>query len=257
MSACTRAMLQTLIRLAHQTKRHMPFAFGIMKLAVPRPVRRGLYRRYFEREINQNATVQTIFENIYNRNWWQSGESRSGTGSELAQTNELSRALEGWLVRHAAEISTVLDAPCGDFNWMRGVSLPGNMHYIGGDIVRELVALNSARFQSPRRTFIELDIIDGPLPTADAWLCRDALIHFPYSAGIAVLSKFRSSSIKYFLGTTYTNVENRQDIPFGMWRPINLVVHPFNLGEPFELIADSRAGREQHRYLGVWSNPKS
>ena len=97
MSACTRAMLQTLIRLAHQTKRHMPFAFGIMKLAVPRPVRRGLYRRYFEREINQNATVQTIFENIYNRNWWQSGESRSGTGSELAQTNELSRALRvGW-----------------------------------------------------------------------------------------------------------------------------------------------------------------
>jgi hypothetical protein len=165
--------------------------------------------------------------------------------------------LEGWLVRHAAEISTVLDAPFGDFNWMRGVSLPGNMHYIGGDIVRELVALNSARFQSPRRTFIELDIIDGPLPTADAWLCRDALIHFPYSAGIAVLSKFRSSSIKYFLGTTYTNVENRQDIPFGMWRPINLVVHPFNLGEPFELIADSRAGREQHRYLGVWRNPKS
>jgi len=68
MSACTRAMLQTLIRLAHQTKRHMPFAFGIMKLAVPRPVRTGLYRRYFEREINQNATVQTIFENIYNRN---------------------------------------------------------------------------------------------------------------------------------------------------------------------------------------------
>ena len=140
---------------------------------------------------------------------------------------------------------------------MRGVSLPGNMHYIGGDIVRELVALNSARFQSPRRTFIELDIIDGPLPTADAWLCRDALIHFPYSAGIAVLSKFRSSSIKYFLGTTYTNVENRRDIPFGMWRPINLVVHPFNLGEPFELIADSRSGREQHRYLGVWRNPKS
>jgi len=76
------------------------------------------------------------------------------------------------------------------------------MHYIGGDIVRELVALNSSRFQSPRRTFIELDIIHGPLPKADAWLCRGALIRFPYSAGIAVLSKFRASSMRYFLGTT-------------------------------------------------------
>jgi hypothetical protein len=140
---------------------------------------------------------------------------------------------------------------------MRRVSLPGNMHYIGGDIVRELVALNSSRFQSPRRTFIELDIIHGPLPKADAWLCRRALIHFPYSAGIAVLSKFRASSMRYFLGTTYTNVENQEDIPSGMWWPVNLAIHPYNLGEPIELIADSRAGREQHRYLGVWRNPNS
>ena len=250
-------MLQTLIRAAHHTKRHMPFAFAMMKVVVPRPVRKRLYRRYFEREINQNASVQTIFENIYNRNWWQSGESRSGTGSELAQTEEFGRALEVWLVRHAPEVSTILDAPCGDFNWMRRVSLPGNMHYIGGDIVRELVALNSSRFQSPRRTFIELDIIHGPLPKADAWLCRGALIHFPYSAGIAVLSKFRASSMRYFLGTTYTNVENQEDIPFGMWWPVNLAIHPYNLGEPIELIADSRAGREQHRYLGVWRNPDS
>src|SRR4029077_12858817 len=105
-------MLQTLIRAAHHTKRHMPFAFAMMKVVVPRPVRKRLYRRYFEREINQNASVQTIFENIYNRNWWQSGESRSGTGSELAQTEEFGRALEVWLVRYAPEVSTILDAPC-------------------------------------------------------------------------------------------------------------------------------------------------
>jgi hypothetical protein len=40
-----------------------------------------------------------------------------------------------------------------------------------------------------------------------------------------------------------------------MWRPVNLAIHPYNLGEPIELIADSRAGREQYRYLGVWRNP--
>ena len=129
------------------------------------------------------------------------------------------------------------------------MSLPGNMHYIGGDIVRELVALNSSRFQSPRRTFIELDIIHGPLPKADAWLCRRALIHFPYSAGIAVLSKFRASSMRYFLGTTYTNVENQEDIPSGMWWPVNL--------SSVQSWRTSRAGREQHRYLGVWRNPNS
>src|SRR4029077_9673858 len=101
-------VLQTLIRAAHQTKRHMPFAFAMMKVVVRRPVRKRLYRRYFEREINQNASVQTIFENIYNRNWWQSGESRSGTGSELAQNGEVWSAPEALLVPHAPGGSTIM-----------------------------------------------------------------------------------------------------------------------------------------------------
>jgi hypothetical protein len=249
------SVLQTMIKVAHRAKRKMPTVFNVVKIAVPRPVRKRLYRTYFEREINQNASVQTIFENIYYRNWWQSDESHSGTGSELSQTQALACKLEAWLAHHAAEVSTFLDAPCGDFNWMGQVNLCSHIQYIGGDIVRSLIQINRDKFQSHGRSFIELDIIKGPIPNADAWLCRDAMIHFPFSAGAAVVENFRSSRVKYFLGTTFTNATNEEDIPFGWCRETNLSAAPFNLGSPIELICDSRGGREPNRYIGIWRNP--
>jgi len=248
-------MLQRLIQLAHQKKRQMPLVFNILKLAVPRPVRRRVYRRYFEREINQNGSVRTVFENIYDRNWWQSAESRSGLGSELSQTVGLRHALKDWLRQHAAEVSVLLDAPCGDFNWMRLVKFPRTTRYIGGDIVPAVVAANSAQFRSPNRSFVELDIIEGPVPQADAWLCRDAMIHFPFSASIAVIRNFRASSARYFLATTFSTADNREDIPFGWYRPVNLMAAPFNLGPPIELISDPLGRQISDRYIGVWRNP--
>jgi hypothetical protein len=247
-------MLQRLIELAHHTKRQTPLAFNVMKLAVPRPLRQRLYRSYFERKINQNASARTVFENIYSRNWWRSAESRSGLGSELSQTKGLREALASWLAKHASEISIFLDAPCGDFNWMRLVTFPANTRYLGGDIVPQLIAASCQRFQSSQRSFIELNIIEGPIPHADAWLCRDAIIHFPFSAGVAVVNNFRRSTARYLLATTFTRANNLEDIPFGWCRQVNLSIAPFDLGKPIELIADP-VEDEHDRYIGVWRNP--
>ena len=39
------------------------------------------------------------------------------------------------------KITSVLDIPCGDFNWMQKVDL-SNIEYIGADIVEELIKKN-------------------------------------------------------------------------------------------------------------------
>lgn len=58
----------------------------------------------------------------------------------------------------------MLDAPCGDFNWMRFVDL-GKTHYIGCDIVPEVIETNGMRYAD--REFHALDLAAEPLPNVD------------------------------------------------------------------------------------------
>ncbi len=63
----------------------------------------------------------------------------SGIGSDNSQTetvvNELPKIFEKYI------IESMLDIPCGDFNWMRKVNLNG-INYVGADIVADLVVAN-------------------------------------------------------------------------------------------------------------------
>jgi hypothetical protein len=82
------------------------------------------------------------FEKIFRTNLWGAEDSRSGLGSELDATGDLRAALPAFLERHQAE--SLLDIPCGDFNWMStlGLQLP----YTGADIVAAIVEANERRF---------------------------------------------------------------------------------------------------------------
>jgi len=73
------------------------------------------------------------FERIYRRNSLGGRVSRSGLGSDPEATVAVRAALPG-LVRELG-VRTLVDVPCGDFQWMRQVSLPGVERYIGLDIV--------------------------------------------------------------------------------------------------------------------------
>jgi hypothetical protein len=195
------------------------------------------------------------FRGIWADNRWGSAESRSGRGSELGTTECVRAELARWLAAHP-EVRRLLDAPCGDFNWMRALSFPHSVEYIGCDIVPELVEANSARHAAPGRRFEQLDIAAGPIPQADAWLCRDALTHLPFAAGTAVVQRFRESGIRWFLATTYPCVETGPDIAFGEWHFVNLGLPPFGLGPPSCLLADPAENNQDNRWLGVWENPR-
>jgi SAM-dependent methyltransferase len=184
-----------------------------------------------------------VFTDIYKKNFWSDAESRSGSGSTLERTEELRKHLPGILARRGAK--RMLDAGCGDFNWMREVDL-GDVDYIGVDIVEPLIAENSRKFSRPRREFKTVDIVVGELPPADLVLCRDCLFHLPYKDVFQALANFRRTGAKWLLTTTFPDVEQNFDIPAGSYRPINLCRSPFGLPAPIEAVT------EVDRQVALW-----
>lgn len=193
---------------------------------------------------------QETFETIFVENRWQSDESRSGDGSTLDQT----KILRGRLPRlmRSLEAKTLLDAPCGDFNWMQAVKFAEGITYIGGEIVPVLVDNLNALHQRPGREFVQLDIVSDPLPDADVWLCRDVLFHLSAAEIRTALENFVRSNIRYLLTTTYDFVTENADIRSGGFRFINLRLAPFNFGPPRQTIDDFLAP-EPPRRLGLWT----
>lgn len=59
-----------------------------------------------------------------------------GHGSNLKQTQEIINQLPNIFKQHG--VHSILDLPCGDYNWMKHVDL-SDINYIGGDIVPKLL----------------------------------------------------------------------------------------------------------------------
>ena len=74
-------------------------------------------------------SVQARFEAVYQRNFWGDSESRSGQGSTLEWTRDLRPEFQALL--HTLKITSLFDAPCGDWNWMKAVQFPPEMRYFG------------------------------------------------------------------------------------------------------------------------------
>ena len=60
----------------------------------------------------------------------------SGPGSDVNQTSLITKEL--FALFKDLNIRTMLDIPCGDFNWMKDVDL-NSIDYTGADIVEELI----------------------------------------------------------------------------------------------------------------------
>jgi hypothetical protein len=190
-----------------------------------------------------------IFSDIYNENVWENDESVSGDGSTLEYTANLRETLPELFQQF--EIESILDAPCGDYNWFRHVTR-GDVHYVGGDIVSELIDRNNEKFQDQYTGFIMLDIINDELPESDLWFCRDVLFHFSYVDIFKTLENFAASEIKYLFTTTHTRCTANMDILTGQFRLLNLRLAPFDLPEPIYSIDDWIDGFPE-RQMCLWT----
>ena len=193
-----------------------------------------------------------IFSRIYHENVWGDAESVSGPGSRRDRAADFLDDLVAAL--RELEVHSLLDAACGDFNWAGPVAEAVD-HYVGADVVPELVAANQARHASPRRAFLRLDITRDALPAADAVLCRDCLVHFSFADVWSAIENIQGSGARYLIATTFVDRTYNVEARTGWWRTLNMQAPPFAFGAPL-LTIDERLtsvnGQYRDKRLGVW-----
>jgi SAM-dependent methyltransferase len=219
------------------------------------PLATSLHRWWVDRRIRQQAkakSAEQIFTEIHDGNAWGGRESVSGPGSDADQTAVIVRELPALLRERA--IRSMLDVPCGDFQWMRRVDRAG-IDYTGADIVKSLIDANNARFRTDSTRFMHLDLISGPVPRVDLILCRDCLVHLSNRDVVQCLSHIAQSGSTYLLTTMFPKAASNRDITTGHWRPINFILPPFSFPQPLELINEhctEGAGAYQDKALVLW-----
>lgn len=193
--------------------------------------------------------ARQIFTEYYNTNRWGDKESLSGPGSRLERTITIREEMPG-LVKQF-NVNSILDIPCGDFNWMRLIDL--DIDYIGADIVEKLIKKNQITFGNSRKTFQTLNIFEDNLPKVDLVLCRDCLVHFSNADIFRTFRNIKRSGSTYLLTTTMVKRAINRNIITGEFRPINLQKPPFNLSEPLRYLDDSYPLPSYYdKYLGLW-----
>ena len=191
-----------------------------------------------------------VFGQIHDARSWR-GSSVSGTGSDPDATAPLLAALPALLA--GIGVRTILDAPCGDGNWMAELAYPLE-HYTGIDVVPAVVDAATAAHGGPTREYRVGDLIRDPLPQADLVLCRDCLVHLPLAEGIEALANIRRSGATWLLATTFPSRAANADIRMGRWRPLNLCRPPFSLPAPDQLVSEQFGAdpRFADKSLGLW-----
>jgi hypothetical protein len=197
--------------------------------------------------------VKNHFTTIFEKNIFEGDVSVSGRGSDLIQTEMIRREIP--LLLKEFDVKRFMDAPCGDFYWMKHVVLPVEQ-YIGVDIVEAIIKKNQATYTDPQHSFVCLDIIEDPLPPADLMLCRDCLVHLNFAQAIKAIRNFQRSGITYLLTTTFTGRETNVDLGEGdIWRTLNLEQSPFHFPKPLKLINENCTegdNKFNDKSLGLW-----
>lgn len=193
---------------------------------------------------------KTVFNDIYNKNIWDNRETVSGDSSTKAQTRSIRRALPLLIKKY--KIKSVLDIPCGDFNWMQNTDL--GVSYTGADIVDSLIKINSKLYPEAGE-FLQLDICNDFLPNVDLIFCRDCLVHLSFAKIFDAIANIKKSGAKYLLITTFPGRAKNRNIITGAWRALNFEKTPFNFPLPLEIINEKfklRGKRFTDKSMGLW-----
>jgi hypothetical protein len=165
------------------------------------------------------------------------GASVNGPGSSLEYTKNLREQLPDLI--HRYNITTMVDAPCGDFTWMQHTDIFTTLHsYIGYDVDAEIIKTNRAKYRQWRNVgFARSNLLTRKKwPHVDLILCRDFLAHLPNEYILEMVEKFRASGSRYLLASNYPGTHNeftydpeQVDAPWlgYMERPHDLTKEPF------------------------------
>lgn len=210
------------------------------------------HQRFQEhRNTFDGLTLQERFIKIHQINLWGAETSVSGLGSEDDATVILRNELP--VVFKQFNITSLLDAPCGDASWILKPDL--GVRYIGVDIVPAIVESLQQKSFPLQTGFLAADLTCDELPEADAILCRDCLVHFSFTAIHQAIQNFKRSGAEYLITTTFPFWNVNRDIENGDWRALNFQQEPFCWGKPEYLLNEGCTeadGGYPDKSLGVW-----
>ena len=188
---------------------------------------------------------QRVFTQIFDDNAWKAWETRSGASSTRQSTNLMVSALAALF--EELQIHSLLDAGCGDVNWLAELSASLDM-YLGVDVVEHL-AIQNTRILGHRagHFFKTLDITRDALPKTNAILCRHVFSYLSNADIDAAIGQFAKSGTTWLIASTDENIAQNPDAATGTQRPVNLTAAPFHLPEPMHRIHDG-----QDQWLGIW-----
>ena len=175
--------------------------------------------------------MKHIFTQYYYDKFWSSHESDSGRGSELKYTSNLRNKLVNFCRKN--NVRSILDAPCGDFNWMRHVvNLSNNkIRYVGVDIVKPLIVRNDTYYSNRKINFFcdDITVNLARYNVPDLLVMRDFLFHIPFSDIDSVFQSVKIMNPKFFAVTNHPECNVNTDIIPGGFRELNLSLEPFKL----------------------------
>jgi glycosyltransferase involved in cell wall biosynthesis len=250
LAALIRKMKYLENRLINVGRKFLPLK---VKHIIKTAVHISRYQAISVNEIPHNQ-LQKKFSEIYEKNTFGGRASRSGEGSDLFHTKVIRKELPEILKNFS--IQTFLDAPCGDFYWMKETNLNG-IQYIGVDIVEAMIEKHKKQFCSPFHTFLCLNLATDILPNAELIFSRDCLVHLTFKEALQIIANFKKSGAKYLLTTTFVNRTINNDLvgKDGFWRPLNMCLAPFNFPEPLLIVNEcctEELGQYPDKSLGLW-----
>ena len=148
----------------------------------------------------------------------------------------------------------MLDAPCGDFNWMKVVlpNISPDLDYIGMDIVPDLIRSNRHKHTTRHILFKTGDITRDLLPNVDLVFNRDCLIHLSFSDIRRAIANFKASGSTYLMSSCYPRVTEHRNVVSGRWRDVNLELPPFNFPTPLRYVKDNDEDPNDGKVMGLW-----
>ena len=211
-----------------------------------------LQRKKIEK-ILQLKNNEKKFSKIYSTNFWGDNESFSGPGSNIKNTEDTIMNLTQIIKKY--NVKSILDAPCGDFNWMQKVLIKfPYLKYYGMDIVSDVIKINNEKYSNSKIKFYKKDIIRNLFPEVDLVICRDFLIHLSNKDIKKFISNLKSSNFKYLLIHGFESNKKKiinKNISTGDYREINIFRNPINFSNKFSLKL------EDHKNQNKISNYKS
>jgi hypothetical protein len=194
--------------------------------------RRTRHQKEWARVLEMSK-AQDKFTTIYKKRLWKGSESVSGFGSGYKYTENLRNDLPRVIAQLG--VSSIFDAGCGDFNWMKSVISSLQIDYLGVDIVEDLIAENNHIHSNEHIKFAVFDITQNSISKAELIICRDVLFHLSNHLILAAMQNFLDSGANYFLLTSHVNFGDfkNTDIVTGDFRRLDIFSSPFSFPKEY------------------------